>query len=100
MLELLGGGLVQARVGRQLGRVLDVRLVPGLALLVEEDLVDALEGDVGGLRVEEVDCRDEGELFGSCQCLRSENRFGIWVGERQRAGGDGEEMGSVVRWCT
>lgn len=35
--------------------LLDVCFVPRLTLLVEEDLIDAFEGNVGCLRVEEVD---------------------------------------------
>lgn len=43
-------------------RIFDVRLVPRFTVFVQENLVDALEGDVGGFWVEKVDGGDEGEL--------------------------------------
>ena len=67
--------------------VLDVGLVPGLALLVQEDLIDALERDVGRFGVEEVDCGYDGELGGGVS--------GGCAGEMCGCGGDKVRKGGV-----
>ena len=48
---------IRAIVGQ--GSIFDICLVPRSAVFVEKDLIDALEGNVRGLWIEEVDQGDE-----------------------------------------